>query len=149
MITAVFDTNVILQGILRSGGPAGACIQLLSEDRFRLITSEATILEIQAVIARPKLMRKNSQLRGSAPNQVLRKIYEKAVIVESPSKIFTFARDPSDEIFLNLALENRADYLVSRDGDLLDLMQDPEFSSVYPELKIVTPVGFLEVVRAA
>lgn len=148
MTTAVFDTNVILQGILSATGPAGTCIHLLSDDRFRLITSEATIFEIQSVVTRLKLVRKNPQLRGSQPQLVLQKIREKAVIVSPPSKLYEFTRDPSDEIFLNLALENNAEYLVSRDLDLLDLMKDFEFVNMFPELSIVTPVGFLEAVRA-
>jgi putative PIN family toxin of toxin-antitoxin system len=149
MITAVFDTNVILQGILSSSGPAGECIQLLSNDGFRLITSEAAILEIQAVITRPKLVQKNPQLRGLIPHLVLRNISAKAVIVDPPSIQFTVLRDPSDEVFLNLAIENTADYLVSRDLDLLHLMADSEFANAYPDLQIVSPVGFLEALRAA
>ncbi len=148
MITAVFDTNVILQGILSASGPAGTCIDLLSDDRFRLITSEAAIFEIQSVVTRPKLIRKNPQLLGSKPQLVFSKIREKAVIVNPPLPVYTFTRDPSDEIFLNIAIENRADYLVSRDLDLLDLMDDSDFVTKFPELSIVSPVGFLEAVRA-
>ena len=79
---------------------------------------------------------------------MIEKIYSKAIIAENPKKIFTFQRDPTDEIFINLALANHADYLVSRDRDLLDLREDSEFSSQSPGLTIVTPVGFLEIVRA-
>ena len=42
-----------------------------------------------------------------------------------------------------------ADYIVTRDNDLLDLMKDSDFVSQFPALNIVTPVGFLEIVRAA
>ena len=148
MITAVFDTNVILQGILSASGPAGTCILLLSDDKFRLITSETALLEIQSIMTRPKLGRKNPQLRGSRPQLVLEKIREKAVLVNPPSRIYNFTRDPSDEIFLNLAIENSADYVVSRDLDRLDLMDDSDFVTKFPELSIITPVGFLEAVRA-
>lgn len=38
-------------------------------------------------------------------------------------KWFEYPRDPQDEPFLNLAIEVEADYLISRDPDLLDLMK--------------------------
>ena len=79
---------------------------------------------------------------------MIEKIYSKAIVAENPTKIFSFQRDPTDEIFINLALANHADYLVSRDRDLLDLRDDSAFSSQFPDLKIVSPVGFLEIVRA-
>ena len=147
MISAVFDTNVMLQGILSTEGPAGACIQLLSDDRFQLITTDAIIVEIRSVITRPKLVTKYVELRGEQPARVLKEISEKALLVEHPRQIFHLDRDVSDEIFLNLAIETGADFLVSRDRDLLDLRDDPKFSSQFSRLKIVSPVGFLEAVR--
>jgi predicted nucleic acid-binding protein len=35
---------------------------------------------------------------------------------------FHFERDPDDEAYLNLAIEAEADFLISGDNDLLDLM---------------------------
>ena len=147
MISSVFDTNVILQGILSMDGPAGACIQLLSDDRFQLITTDAILVEVRSVITRPKLVNKYSVLRGEQPTRVLDKICKKAMLASHPQQIFRLDRDPADEVFVNLALENAAEFLVTRDRDLLDLMDDSAFCSKFPGLKIVTPVGFLEVVR--
>ncbi|MGH9948380.1 MAG: putative toxin-antitoxin system toxin component, PIN family [Pyrinomonadaceae bacterium] len=149
MISAVFDTNVMLQGILSTEGPAGACIDMLSEDKFRLVTSEAIIDEIRSVINRPKLIAKYSALRGEQPIRVFNKICSKAILVEHPEQKFRLDRDPSDEIFINLAITTGAEFIVSRDRDLLDLMDDSEFCNKFPKLRIVTPVGFLEIVRVA
>jgi predicted nucleic acid-binding protein len=54
---------------------------------------------------------------------------------------------------LNLAIEVEADYLVSRDNDLLDLMnweleEGRAFQQRFHFLKIVTPVEFLKVMES-
>ena len=62
--------------------------------------------------------------------------------------MFTLDRDPKDEIYVNLAIEAGASYLVSRDKDLLDLMNDPDFRSRFPGLTILDPVAFLKELSA-
>ncbi|HVS82883.1 MAG TPA: hypothetical protein VHE60_14230 [Pyrinomonadaceae bacterium] len=54
-----------------------------------------------------------------------------------------------DEPYLNLAIEVKAYYLVSRDNDLLDLMKSTtadgiEFQERFPSLSILDPVAFLK-----
>jgi predicted nucleic acid-binding protein len=49
-------------------------------------------------------------------------------------------RDPNDDAILATAIAARADYLVSRDKDLLSLGE-------YDGIKIVSPEAFLQVLR--
>ena len=147
MIFAVLDTNIFLQGILSEGGPADSWLKLVFDGSIYLIVTDAVLDEVEDVISRPSMVSKYSQLRTSRPRSMIEKIYSRAIIAENPKRIFTFQRDPTDEIFINLALANHADYLVSRDNDLMDLRSDSQFSSQFPVLTIVTPVGFLEIVR--
>ncbi|MGO9466374.1 MAG: putative toxin-antitoxin system toxin component, PIN family [Isosphaeraceae bacterium] len=69
--------------------------------------------------------------------QVAQRINDAPVSYELP-------RDPDDEPYLNLALAANADYLVTWDKDMLDLMQDAGFRTQYPQLTILTPVAFLQ-----
>jgi predicted nucleic acid-binding protein len=53
------------------------------------------------------------------------------------------------DLFINLAIKVRADYLVSRDKDLLDLMDwsreaGRDFQKRFRFLKITTPEAFLD-----
>ena len=57
--------------------------------------------------------------------------------------VFSYPRDPKDEPYVNLAVAAGLRYLVSRDKDLLDLMQDPSFQQRFPDLMILDPVTFL------
>jgi len=64
------------------------------------------------------------------------------VLSEVP-RVFTLERDPKDEPYVNLALATGAQYLVSRDRDLLDLMSVADFRQRYPALNILDPPAFL------
>lgn len=73
----------------------------------------------------------------------------KAELVRRVPEHFTYPRDPNDEPYLNLAIEAQADYIVTRDNDLLDLMkwtteEGREFQKRFRSLRIVDPVTFLK-----
>jgi predicted nucleic acid-binding protein len=64
----------------------------------------------------------------------------------------TYPRDPKDEKYVNLAIVAEADYIVSRDHDLLDLMTDfadeaKEFRQRYRPLKVIEPTEFLQIIE--
>ena len=66
---------------------------------------------------------------------------------------FQFQRDPKDEIIINLAAKAEAQYIVSRDKDLLDLMSGytdecKEFRQRFKPLKVVEPLEFLRIVKS-
>jgi predicted nucleic acid-binding protein len=61
-------------------------------------------------------------------------------------------RDIDDEPYLKLAIEAEANYLVSRDKDLLDLMtgydnECKEFRQRFRSLAVIEPIEFLTAVR--
>ena len=62
---------------------------------------------------------------------------------------FEFPRDPDDEPYLNLAIAAGDEFLVTRDRDILDLMdgntkEGRDFQSRFPRLTILNPVEFLK-----
>ena len=65
---------------------------------------------------------------------------------------FEYQRDPDDEPYINLAIEAEADFIISRDSDLLDLMnwKQPNgraFQRRFRSLKIVSPIEFLKIME--
>lgn len=46
----------------------------------------------------------------------------KAIVIKNVLQVFNYARDPKDEKYINLAVAAGAEYIISRDSDLLDLM---------------------------
>lgn len=147
MRNAVFDTVIYLQAALSDKGAAYACWQLIEKGEARVFITEAILAEIEDVLNRPKLRRRYSVLTDEKIAEVLQAIRAHAVIIENISQIYVFERDPNDEVFINLALACKAEFLVSRDNDLLDLRKNEDFKLSFPDLKIINPAEFLEIYR--
>jgi len=147
MTNSVFDTNIYLQAALSDKGAAYACWQLVENGEVRVFITEAILAEIEDVLNRPKLREKYRVLTDEKVAEVLQAIRAHAILIENTNQIYTFERDTDDEIFINLALTVKAEFLISRDNDLLDLRTDEAFKTEFPKLKIVSPAEFLEIYR--
>jgi putative PIN family toxin of toxin-antitoxin system len=148
----VYDCGVFLQGLLSKAGPAVACLELIEQDRVRLVMSEAVLAEIKDVLSLPPLRERNPSLTAQKVENLIDLILERAEFVENVPLHFIYSRDPNDEPYLNLAIETEAVFLVSRDNDLLDLMTDftdeaKDFRRRYRRIKILNPEEFLEETR--
>jgi putative PIN family toxin of toxin-antitoxin system len=148
----VFDTNIFLQALVSRGGPAVKCLDYFEQGRLSIAISRATLAEIEDVLARPHLCLKYPQLLDGRVEALLDRLLYRGIYLRRVKQHFTYPRDPKDEPQLNLAIEVQADYLVSRDNDLLDLMNwnqeaGREFQRCFRFLKIVTPEAFLQVME--
>jgi uncharacterized protein len=147
----VFDTGVILQAGLRPRGPAGRLLSLLDADLFTLYVSEEAIAEYQDVLTRRSVRAKNPHLTDQLAAALVERIRGCASLCAAAPNHFQYPRDPDDEHILNLAIETKAQYLVTRDNDLLDLMDENRsegraFRQRFPSLRILDPVSFLQVI---
>ncbi len=126
---AVFDTNVLVTAFVAEG----ICSKLLTRGRqkqFHLIVCPIILQEFDRV-----LIKKFSATRNET-RSALRIVSEAIHSVVHPSQsVQSVCRDPDDEAILACALEARADYLVTGDGDLLEL-------KVFKGIRIVTPRDF-------
>jgi putative PIN family toxin of toxin-antitoxin system len=139
----VFDCMVYIQALANARGPAYACYELVRSGRVTLCVSPAILAEVRDVLNRPKLKRKLPALKPEAIGAFLQDVEARAELLTEVPPAFTLARDPKDEPYLNLAIAAKAEYLVSRDNDLLDLMADPAFQAQHPSLSIVSPPALL------
>jgi predicted nucleic acid-binding protein len=72
-----------------------------------------------------------------------------ATMIEPIPPRFRFRRDPDDEPYLNLAIHGDANYLVTRDLDLLDLAghrtdESGELQRISPRIRNVDPITLLK-----
>lgn len=148
----VYDCGVFLQGLLSKTSPAVACLELVEQDRIRLVMSEAILAEIKDVLSRPRLRERSPNVTDEKVENLIDLILEKCEFVENVPPHFELRRDPNDEPYLNLAIVTEAVFLVSRDNDLLDLMtgfttEAKDFRRRYRRIKILDPIEFLEEIR--
>ncbi|MEO6588880.1 MAG: putative toxin-antitoxin system toxin component, PIN family [Pyrinomonadaceae bacterium] len=148
----VFDCMIFLQGLVNEVGIAVECLELVENDKIQLFVSKDILAEIKDVLTRPKLQAKFSLLTAERVGRLLEILNQKATLIKSVPEIFSYLRDPKDEKYINLAVETKADYIVSRDNDLLDLMMDftdeaKEFRQRFRPLKVVEPIEFLQIIK--
>lgn len=143
---------VFLQGLISESGVAVNCFELFENGIVELFISEEVLAEIQDVITRPKLQAKYSRLTNERAEKLIEVLRTKATVIKNVPQIFNYARDPKDEKYINLAAAAGAEYIISRDTDLLDLMTDfdddsKEFRQKFRPLKIIQPLEFLKIVE--
>ena len=150
-IRAVFDCNVFLQSLSNEKSPAAACFRLVGQNVIQLFVSEETLMELEEILNRPYI----KERFGFSSEQIvefLNNIRLLAEVLTKTPKVFSLPRDVDDEIYINLAFEAEADYIVTRDKDLIDLMtgydmESKQFRQKFRPLKIVQPLEFLRIVE--
>jgi uncharacterized protein len=152
-IGAVFDCNTFLQAVGRETGPAFACLEAFARGEFDLYVSETILEEVREVLSRPELQEKFTALTPERVEALIERLDAKANLIVNIPEEFRYERDPDDEPYINLAIVTGAQYIVSRDRDLLDLMDESRaagkaFCHRYPFLKIVDPAEFLDALRS-
>ena len=151
-VRAVFDCNFLLQAAFRRSSFAAECLQMVDAGQVELYASAETLDEIQEVISRPDIQDTFRTLLEVVAEAFLLRLRRVSRVVSDVPPVFTYPRDPTDEPYLNLALAVKANYIVSQDKDLLQLMTDhtieaKEFRQRLRNVKIVTPMQFVKSVR--
>jgi uncharacterized protein len=127
----VLDTNVLVSAALKQQSTPGMAA-LVVERRGGLLKSLATEEQLFEVVARPYF----TSLIDPETQAWLRKLMGAAELVAITERIRA-CRDPTDDKFLELAVNGRADLIVSGDGDLLVL-------NPFRKIAIVTPAAFVQ-----
>jgi putative PIN family toxin of toxin-antitoxin system len=140
---AVFDTGIFLQAALNPDGPAASAVRRMEAGEVDVFLCPRLRAEIEDVLERPALRAKYPRLTDELTAEILQRIDAITTMVPNPPRHWELPRDPKDEPPLNLAIEVRADYLTSRDRDLLALNDEADFLARYPALRITDPVTLL------
>jgi len=139
MIRAVLDANVLVSGIVTEGVPR-SILRAWRAGRFHLVASQATLDEIGRVLRYPKIVRRHhwseSEIHGFTES-----LEALAILTTGKLRLNVVAADPSDDRYLECAVEGEADCLVTGDRHLLKL-------GVYREVEIMRPREFVELLAA-
>lgn len=111
----ILDTNVIVSAF-GWRGKARDLLRLIIQGDYDLFISTKQLVEIQRVLDYPKFA-----FTGEQKMRFINLLYNIANIVESSVRVDAIKEDPSDNIFLELAVEICADKIISGDKHLLRL----------------------------
>jgi uncharacterized protein len=132
-IKLVIDTNVFISSFFSRDGNRKKIIDLWKTGQIILCISEKILEEYTEVLIRLGLEREKElpeiiHLFGNSTNLSCQPVI---------SEIKIITEDPEDNMFLECAIANDADYIISGDKHLLALKS-------YKNITILSPVSFLQ-----
>ncbi len=130
----VLDTNVLVSAALKRNSTPAAAASVIERGGV-LLKSLATERQLFEVVARPYFV----PLIGHDTRAWLGELMSAAELVAITERIAA-CRDPTDDKFLELAVNGHADLIVSGDADLLAL-------NPFRGVSIVTPAIFVQGAR--
>ena len=143
---ATLDTNIFVRAIIQTDSLVNELIKLWRNRNFTLVLLKMVVEELRDVLSRRSIIRRY-QYPLTKATSLIDEINQKATIVEIKSS-FEFCRDVNDDPIVDCAIQEKVQFLVSYDKDLLD---DPELRRNLFEygVEIVDPLVFLEKLRDA
>jgi uncharacterized protein len=133
----ILDTNVLISRLLLVDSTASRAVRRLM-DRSQPLVSEDTLTELADTLSRPKfdpyVIREDRQRFF----ELFARVAEWVTITTTIRQ----CRDPKDDKFLELAVDGKADWIVTGDRHLLEL-------SPYRGILIITPAAALALPETA
>jgi len=139
MIRAVLDANVLVSGIMAEGVPRNI-LRAWRAGHFHLVESQATLDEIARVLRYPKIARRH-QWSEAEIQAFMESLEALAILTPGKLRLDAVAADPSDNRYLECAIEGEANCVVTGDGHLLEL-------AVYREVEMLSPREFVELLAS-
>lgn len=133
MLKVVLDTSVCVAALLSNSGASSRIVKAVLAHHLHHSTTDEILEEIRNVLRREKF-----KLPAEKQRAFFRLLSDSSHVV-TPKDTFLSARcrDPKDEMFLSLARQTEADYLISLDQDLIEVGK-------IGGTKILTPGDFLK-----
>jgi len=138
MIRIVLDTNLFVSALLKPGSNPDIILHLVKDEKVLLLMSDSICHEISRVLTYPKI-RKRLTVSDEELKNFVQLLGAVAIITPGTLNLPPIDADPDDTKYLVCAVEGHADYIVSGDHHLTDLV-------IYRGIRIVTPVDFIQIV---
>ena len=142
MHKVVLDSSVLVSAFLNPT-PGGASYDLLrfaEQGAFVLYLSEPIAAETARVLVTSKRNRSRYHYTEEEVAFYCRTILDVGTVVTDVPEVRGVVRDPNDDMIVACAIAAKADYLISRDKDLLSL-------GAHEGISIINPEAFLRVLR--
>lgn len=129
----VLDTNIWLSGIFWKG-EAYKLIETCLKKEIKIIITQEILSEIASVLS--KEAKFQDFIRQQCIEDLVRTILSVSYLIETKIKLEIIKEHPKDNIILEAAIEGNADYIVSYDKHILNILE-------FRKIKILNPEDFL------
>ncbi len=135
----VFDTNVWLSAVFWEG-EASKLVKKAIEKKVEILISREIVSEIIDILNREEKFQKFISDRKESIEELVRTILNFSYFIETDTKLDVIKEHPKDNIILEAALDGRADYIVSYDKHILNMLE-------FRKIRILNPGEFLRILR--
>jgi uncharacterized protein len=142
MPRVVVDTTVLISAFLTEEGVAAEVLGLGRAGVFALCLSQAILEELRSRLLHRRRIRRRYQYTDARVHEHCRDLEAAAQIIASIPPVRVVERDPNDDMVVACALAGGADYVVTRDKDLLSL-------GAYEGIRMVTPRQLLDLLAGS
>jgi putative PIN family toxin of toxin-antitoxin system len=136
VLRVLLDTNQLVSSLLSTQGPQARLVDAWRRRDFILCLAPKQLDEVSDVLARPKIAKKYRI--SSEDRQAFLELLRTDALLLPEASAPGICSDPDDDAILGCAAGGAVDYLVTGDGDLLEVGR-------YKGVRIVTGREFLTV----
>ena len=137
-LRAVLDSVVAVSAFLTDGLTAD--LVSMCQENVNLYTAKEILQEIHRVLLEKPHIRNRYRYSLERVEDFINYLRNISTTVTQLPEIRVIERDPKDDMIISYAVAVSADYIISRDRDLLDL-------GSYEQIQIVTPEEFIHILR--
>ncbi len=138
-LRVVLDSVVAVSAFLTKGLTADLVSQC--QENVNLYTAEEILQEIRYVLLEKPHIRSRYTYSSNTVETFINYLRDISMVVTQLPKIRVIERDPKDDMIIACAVAASANYIISRDRDLLDLGN-------YQQIQIITPKEFMQILRS-
>lgn len=150
-LRVVLDCNAFLRAFISPKSLSEQILKHAERKDILLFISRDIVSELEEVLARPEFAESFPHFTPENWTVFLDRVRKLSKYLRIAEPVFPLERDPKDAKYIDLAVSVEADYLITYDRDLLDLMKgiddiSKEFRQRFRHLKVVRPDEFLKVI---
>ena len=140
MSLAVLDSVVLVSALLTPGGVASDVVRQARDGAFTCCLSDEILAETQRVLVETLRLRQRYTYNDEDVQAFILSLRAAVRLVTDVPPLAGIVRDPNDDMVVACAVAAAADYVVSRDEDLLSL-------GIYEGITMITPEDFIVLLR--
>ena len=131
----VIDTNTLVSSILIASSVTDHAVKFIRQSGL-ILASIDTLEELREVLSRSKF---DKYVNSAIRSEFIAQFIQQSELINIEESIIA-CRDPKDDKFLELAVNGKADYLITGDRDLLILHP-------FRAIQIISPADFLKIYK--